>query len=259
MNNFSINPAFDFSPRALEHMAREMRRLRLKLSEPILAGPPSNMDHDSRKLIANAIPMRDHLEDAAQAVLRGDDPTEHMVLAAAWSFLPGLAQKITESGKLAYLDVVNANADKIVKALDKQIIQPALKAMRALHEEFPNEIWDLETASSLQKFAQAQRIIDHDGIVRNLEAAYKLRTSLHPNAYDNDAAWAKEPGLIDLIGEPKPGQLAWWMHALSAGFNPWFPTVTEWIALSRTSTFIDYYESSNAVDTAPVFEGFASK
>lgn len=259
MNNYPITLTFESRPSDLVEIARNMRRLKLDLDPAILAGPPATHENSAHGLIEAAAPHRDYLEDAAQAVIRGEDPAEHLILAAAWNLRPGLAQKITESGRQAYADTLNTNADKIIKALNKQIIQPALKTMQKLDTEHPDEIWNLEAAARMQDFPQAQRIKEHANLLRNVEVAYKIRAALHPDAYDTDAAWALEPGLLTHIGEPQPEKLSWWMQALNADFTPWFPTVSEWEELDQSDEFTEHRDRYLMAKTEPEQLGFISR
>ena len=259
MNECPIILSSNCRPGDLVEIARSLRRLHLNIETNILAGPPVEHQHNAHGLIEAISPHRDHLQDAADAVIDGKDPSEHLMLAAAWSLRPGLAQRISEGGRQKYVDILNSNADRIIKALDTQVLRPALKTMRALSVKHPDQYWNLRAAVDSQDFQQAQRIKDQAALCLNLRTMYRIRELLHPDAFDTDAAWAQEPGILDHLGDPQPGELSWWMQAINANFTPWFPTISEWQALDESEPFTEYRESVKPAEMATIQLGFTGR
>ena len=242
MNEYPMTFDSQFRPGDLTEIARSMRRLKLRLDEALLAGPPASYTNRAYELIDAVSPPRDYFQDAADDVLAGKDPSENLKLAAAWSLRPGLAQRISEGGRQAYTDALNVNASEIIKALDQQVVSPAIATMKKLNAKYPDEYWNLEAAVAAQDFQQAQRIKDHATLCQDLKTAYRIRTLLHPDAYDTDAAWAREPGVLEHVGEPEVTDISWWMQVINAGFTPWFPTVQEWQEMDNSDAFKEHRE-----------------
>ncbi|MFF1251253.1 hypothetical protein ACFVYC_01970 [Pseudarthrobacter sp. NPDC058329] len=201
--------------------------------------------HFAHSLIEAVSPQRDYLEDAAQAVMRGEDPSEHLILAAACNLRPGLAQRIQESGLSIYIDTANKHADDIINAIREQVFEPAIEKLHDLDTKHPDAIWNLETAVAVGAYAQASIIKDHTHIAYTLAETDKARRLLHPEAYDTDAAWSDQPGLFDTLGEPEAEiikQLHWWMYAIQNGHTPVYDTVSDWLDLDASDAFTEYRE-----------------
>ncbi|MFJ6355418.1 hypothetical protein [Pseudarthrobacter oxydans] len=243
-------------------LAAILRRFKLDLPAEILAGPPATYGNDAAALIDAVRPQHDHLEDAAQAVIRGEDPTEHLILAAAWNFYPGLVQRIQESGLKIYIDTVNKHADEIISAIRVQVFEPTIDKLHDLDDDHPNALWNLETALAAGDYKQAAIIKDNAALARTLADTDKARRLLHPEAYDTDAAWSDQPGLFEVIGEPEPDtitELHWWMHTITNGHTPVYDTVTEWQKRDASTPFTDYREDREPADVPVMQLGFTSR
>ncbi|WP_138417974.1 hypothetical protein [Sinomonas gamaensis] len=208
----------------LGKLASTLRSLQLDLPKQILAGP---VGARGSKSIEAVVEIRDHLEDAAQAVIRGEDPTQHLILHAAWAHRDDLQWRLEDSGILAYIDHVNDSADEVIREIREQVFNPALDELEELYEAHPNALWDEELAASAGDYAQAQRARDAKPTATRLSLAIKARELLHPGAFDDEAAWATEPGALRR-GEPEPASVRWWMHLIALGLDLDYPTVGEW-------------------------------
>ncbi|BCT76936.1 hypothetical protein SCMU_27780 [Sinomonas cyclohexanicum] len=225
MNRYPLTSEHHHLP---AQIARILRVLGVEgLPAGILEGPATAHRGNAADMV-NAVHQHvDHLEAAAQAVLRGEDPTEHLVLHAAWSNFPALIQRIDEGSRDGYMALLNTHADLILRAVREQIFEPALDELQGLVDEHPEIVWDEMSAAMSGDYKAAVLIRDAQPLAARLAQAVELREKLHPRAFDDEAAWALEPGALNR-SDPEPGKLTFWVGILGAGLTPDYPTIREW-------------------------------
>ncbi|MDJ0317857.1 hypothetical protein [Arthrobacter antibioticus] len=251
MRTYDMTPNGE-RPQDPQTLATILRRLKLNLPKDITDGPPTTHAIGASQLIEKVLPYADHMAAAARAVLNGESPAQHLALAAAENMRIPLAQAIVELGSQTYVDKLNTNADNIIKALRAEIFNPAIGQLTALIDNAPHASWDLDTALAEGDYKQAQIIKDNADIITRLEQTEKARRILHSGAFTGDAAWTQEPGSIDKTGEPNPKKLSWWATLIRDGYNPIFPTVSEWQKLHNSTAHADYRASQEV--TVEVFQ-----
>ncbi|MGG5753176.1 hypothetical protein ACQ3I4_11205 [Zafaria sp. Z1313] len=246
-----MNYRFPMIPDALRpHDTRQVatliRRLKLTgLPAEVTAGPATIRPHEGHERVNSIVQRRDHLDDAADAVLRGEDPTDHMILAAAWSFHEGLAQRVQQRSQDGYIDTINANADAILTAVKQQVFNPTIEKLRGLADKHPDVTWNLDTALGIEDYEQAQRIKALRPTIQRLVWADELRRLIHPDAYEGDAAWTNTPGLIPDVPDPEDlASAGWWMSLILDGHEPVYDTAAEWWARDHSERFTEFREAA---------------
>lgn len=197
--------------------------------------PPVN------ELMKNVLQFKDHLADAANKVLDGEDPSESMAKYVTMTHIQGLADEVYKQGRLRQIDAINSAADTIIRTIRAEVFQPAIERLRELSETHEGA-WDLATAINVKDFTAAAIIDEATQLTARLRAADEARRLLHPGAFDGPAAYGLAPD-ANLAGE---GTMPWWMHHAGTGEELTFPTVSEWYRLHYSDAHREHREAAAA-------------
>lgn len=174
----------------------------------------------------------DHMANAANAYLAGENPAEHLMKKAIWDLRLGLSEKIYLQQRSNMTTVINAHADSITAQVREEVFEPALQTLTTLYEAEPDAEWNLDTVISKKEFARAAYLTEQHPHVEAIHAAYALRAALYnTDAFTTDAAWVKEPTEFG-IGQIQTNKLEWIMRQIKNGRTLHYPTATEWKTLS---------------------------
>ncbi|WP_431710710.1 hypothetical protein [Glutamicibacter uratoxydans] len=167
-----------------------------------------------------------NLEAAAQAVIAGEDPTEHMESYAVWFRSHDLTEQIVTIAREQFIDALNEHADNLTEQVRRTIFEPALRRLKTLLKNHPDKNWDLNTAIHNKDYAHAQAIDKNLEIAQQLDLAYKLRALFYNDkAFTNPAAILTTAGFK---GNTDTSNLSWWTLTISNGHTAHLPTASEW-------------------------------
>ena len=192
-------------------------------------------------LLRQVMHISNHLEDAANQVLDGEDPSESMAKYAADVHIQGLSNEIHRQSRLRQIDALNAAADDIIQTIRAEVFEPVIERLRELSEDH-NGGWDLSSAINAKDFAGAAVIDEAIQLVARLRTADEARRLLHPGAFDGPAAYGLAPD-ASLAGE---GTLPWWIYLVGTGDDLTFPTVSEWYRLHYSEAHREHREAAAA-------------
>lgn len=180
-----------------------------------------------------------NLDNAALAVINGEDPMKHLARYTAWNQTFGsLTERVEEIARANYLQAVNDNADHITRQIGEKLFFPALAELIALIEEHPGKQWSLDAAVNAKDFAHAALIEANAHIANKLHDACQLRALLYtPEAFTDEAAYMTLPGFK---GNFATDNLQWWVQILDQGHSLWFPTANEWHTATHGEEFSEY-------------------
>ncbi|PYI39793.1 hypothetical protein CVS30_03800 [Arthrobacter psychrolactophilus] len=232
-NNFEENP--------IPALAVKIRSLNTTLDPNLtrIKIPPVN------ELLHNVLHFSDHLADAANKVLDGEDPSESMAKYMTMTHIQALADEVRNQDKLRQIDAINSAAANIFKTIRAEVFEPAIEALRELIEEHEGG-WNIETAISAKDYKSAAIIEGATRLVARLNAADEARRLLHPGAFTGPAAYGLTPE-VDLSNQ---GTLSWWMQTLNDGHEPVFSTLAEWYRLHHSEAHSEYRASAAAAAEA---------
>lgn len=232
-NNFEENP--------VPALAVKIRSLNTTLDPNLtrIKIPPVN------ELLQNVLQFSDHLADAANRVLDGEDPSESMAKYVTMTHIQALADEVRKQDHLRQIDAINSAADTIFKTIRAEVFEPAIEALRELSEGH-SEGWNIETAISSKDYKAAAVIGEATELVARLNAADEARRLLHPGAFTGPAAYGLAPD-VDLTDQ---GTLSWWMQILDDGHEPEFSTLAEWHRLHHSEAHSEYRDAAAAVAEA---------
>lgn len=217
----------------LKRLTSALRNLNTTLPEAFSAGTTVLSQVSAMRMIEETWPGLQHFEGqldaAAELVLTGESPEEIMMQAAASSLLPGLAQRVEIKARSKYQELINENADLIITTIRDEVFTPAMNQFKALCEEHGTYgSWNAQDAALNGEYERAILIRENDDIPRRLMLAFEARDSLHPGAFQDGLGYVRDTAAIDSLCPGLPGSLDWWAGPLALGWEPWFPTLSEW-------------------------------
>ncbi|MCS3492416.1 hypothetical protein M2368_001419 [Arthrobacter sp. JUb119] len=248
MNNYPIQDS-SIEPREYAKFGNQLRRLaktldsaNLNIPESLTQGPMS-YEQQANQLVTELAQSstENHLDKAAEATLNGEDPTPHLLNAAAWDRRLGLNKRILELSRAKYVEQVNDNADNITEQLRKNDFTPAIRRLKTLLTKHPDKPWNLDLAVSSGDYAHAAIIKDNQDIADTLHEAITIRGLIYNDeAFTTPAAYITKPGYK---GKVQTADLNWWATIINAGYTPHLPTANEWEALEQSEPFTKHREA----------------
>ncbi|MGP5265247.1 hypothetical protein, partial [Glutamicibacter arilaitensis] len=164
----------------LRKIAKALRDSNVEAPEFLLQDlpqSPSAAFNTIRQLAPEA--NTNHLAAAAEAVINGEDPTEHMHNYAAWFNINNLADAVFEASRERYINTLETHAGAITESIRKTIFTPALRKLNTLVKNNPGKQWNLDAAIKAKDFAHAELIDKNQHIAEQLHLAYQLRAMLY--------------------------------------------------------------------------------
>ncbi|MGP5598100.1 hypothetical protein ACTXOJ_03685 [Glutamicibacter arilaitensis] len=227
-------------PQTLRSITRMLKNHNLDAPQELLNGLASTVIAAKQRVNAlNPESNGQYLDNAAQAVLKGEDPQEHLLQHVIWSQTTvGLEQRVEALARANYLQALNSNADNITRQIGKKLFFPALADLASLLDKHPGKQWSLDAAVNAKDFTHAALIESNAHIANKLHDACQLRALLYtPEAFTDEAAYVTLPGFK---GNFATDNLQWWVQILDQGHSLWFPTANEWHKATNGEEFSEY-------------------
>ncbi|WPR65498.1 hypothetical protein SLW73_04015 [Glutamicibacter protophormiae] len=228
--NYNIEDRLDqthtITPR-LRGITRAIRKHNLKAPKILTEDLITNQQQAAAR-VRDLAPAANipNLEAAAQAIIAGEDPSEHMANYAAWYGIHALTEQIVTTARAQFIDALNEHADDLTEQVRRTIFEPALRRLKALIEKHPGKNWDLEAAVQNKDYAHAQLIDKNQDIAEQLDQAYMLRAMFYnSNAFTTPAAVVTTAGYK---GSTNTASLQWWAMTIGNGHTAHLPTATAW-------------------------------
>ena len=268
MSKISVNNQ-DF-PFQIGRLIANLRDSGASISGELLAGLPYPQGN-ALDTINEALPPRDYIAEAVEAVRNGEDPDPILALAGASDRRHEVGKVIADEANREYVDHLNASADDIIRSLRSDVFEPIVELLRNFHDEH-GEQCDLQAAVKAGDFELAGAIQACDEAVGSIMSLHEMRRLLHSssggvkgegNLFEDSAAWMLEPEAFDEVGAaskldarrvPNMHQTKWWLQMIGGGYTPHYPTYREWQRLRTSQDFADYRETQRP-SGGPAFSG----
>ncbi|GGJ72855.1 hypothetical protein [Glutamicibacter ardleyensis] len=252
MRNYTINastgegtlPGYNYNlPRILRNISRALNKHNLDAPQVLLNGLIATVtDAKKRASELGAENHGQHLDNAAQAVINGEDPEEHLMRYVAWGqTYHALPQRIEELSRSNFIQAVNDNADNITRQIGDKLFFPALAELSKLIQAHPGKQWNIDIAVNAEDYQHAETIKKHAYIAETLHAACELRGMLYnEETFTDSAAYMTLPGFVGTI---RTDSLQWWATVLGQGHSLWFPTATDWHKATHGQEYTEHREA----------------
>lgn len=219
-----------------------------KLAE-LIPMPDVRNPHWAYNKVVNASGGTDYLNEAANAVLRGESPDVLLSLYAGTLYRENVAVLLRDAHKEFFVNEVMSHSDQIIETLAEEAFTPMVTGLQNYVDKYGANV-NIQDALKAKDYEQAAEIDKAEILILKIGALHKARTTLHGSAFNDLAAWVTAPQPLDGIGDPTSKQwegnitndenitrLAWWTLALSRGAQFHFPTLEQWDETRRSEAF----------------------
>jgi len=217
-------------------------------------------------LVVNASSGIDYLNEAANAVLRGESPDVLLSLYAGTLHRGNAAVLIRDNYKEFFVEKVKDHSDQIIETLAEEAFKPMIAGLQSYVDKYGANV-NIQDALASKDYERATEIDKAEILIRKIGSLHEIRTTLHASAFEDLAAWVTDPQPLNEIGNPTDrrwegtittspniSRLAWWTLALSQDAQFHYPTLEQWEETRQSEAFNPAEPEEEAPGEQPSFK-----